>query len=317
MATMRTKSLRYRRAIFQTPPGKPVRQKTLEEYVEEAHSALKNIVNRRAVTVEGITLECRASRRRRGVGMLVHVAAYTVREPASVVPQPRPEDDDAPVGTVPPPRGADYMDGDLLLLISRNDVIICSSSLHDRKFSDYCSDVFTNAGLPPVASMFRLMPVADADRLAVIEDEGVKQISLDATAFSATADHVTRKSVRRRVGQGMIDAFRAIFQNDPDLHDINELENVSAELVIKFDRRKKGGKLAQERLRSIAKQLVDESSDGFKITTFRDTTLGQEEVVLHKKVSVPADGKTVQREAVFRELLTYFQELKDDGHLEN
>lgn len=318
MATLKKKSLRYRRAVFVEKPGvRTGKHKTLEEYVEAAHASLKNIVSRRITNFQGITIECRASRKKRGVGILLHLAAYTLHEPASVVPQPNPQDDDAPVGTVPPPRGADYMDGDLLLLVSENDVIMCSSSLHEHKFSEYCAGVFDKAGLPPDASMFNLMPVADADQLEVIEDEGVKQISLDTTAFTATANHVSRKSIRRKIGDGVMDVFRVIFADDPDLRDIDKLENLSAEMVIKFDRRRKGGELAQERIQSIAKQLVSEPTDGFKITTFRGTTLGHDQILLHKAINVPADGKTVQREAVFREMLTYFQELNDAGHTES
>jgi hypothetical protein len=317
VAQERNKALRYRRAVFPKPDKKTPVVKSLESYLDEAHKQFTTVSTRRVELDGSFVLEIRHARKRKDVGSLMHLAAYTKEEPASVVPRAGATDDDAPVTTAPPPRGADYMDGDLHLLVSGNDVVLCASSLHEHKFEQYCALIFEKAGLPPVAAMFQLETVADTDKLAVIENEGVKEIVLNTIAFAATAEHVSRHSIRKTIGKHLMGTFRALFRDDPDLSEISESENLSAQLVIKFDRRKTGGELSQQRLESLAKRLVqDDSDDGFKIRTLQKTTLGYNDVSLQKPVKIRADGKTVQRDAAFRELVTYYQELRNEGHLE-
>jgi hypothetical protein len=208
------------------------------------------------------------------------------------------------------------MDGDLFLLISDDDVIVCSSGLHEHKFTEYCVDVFHRAGLPPRASLFHLAPVANVNIMDVIAQEGVKQVSLGTSVFAASVEHARRKSLKRTLGAGVLDAFRAIFGQDPAFKDLDQQENLTAELVIKFDGRKKGGELGRERIERLAERLVAESAEGFKIKTGKDNTLAYDEVSLQKPVSVRAQGKTIQVDAAFSELVRYFIELKDAGHLE-
>jgi hypothetical protein len=310
----RSRHLRYRRAVFiQSAPR--ASGETLEDYVTEAHNRLKNIQSRRVLLSDGSTVECRASRHRRGIGRLVHIAAYTKREPASVVPNAGADDDDAPVDTVPPPSDSEYMDGDLFLLISGNDVVACSSGLHEHKLQEYCADVFNRAGLQPRTSMFRLTPVGNVDQMEVIAREGVRQISLGASVFEASVEHLRRQTLRRRFGDGVVKALRTIFADDLGLKDIEAQENLSAELVIKFDARRKGGEIGRKRIDKLAEKLITDSVDGFKIKTFGDTTLGHDEVSLQKLVDIPVHGKSVERDATFSQLVSYFKQLDDDGHL--
>jgi hypothetical protein len=208
------------------------------------------------------------------------------------------------------------MDGDLHLLISGNDVVACASNLHERQFGHYCTNIFNQAELDPMASLFDLAPVANADKLQIIEAEGVKEITLDSSMFLASAENLSRQSIRRTLNASMLEAFRALFGKDAGLDEIRSRENLSAQLVIKFDSRRKGGELGQERIDSLAKRLLDEPSDGFRIRTRGETSLGHDDISLQKIVKIAADGKTVQRDAAFSALAAYFQELKDEGHLD-
>lgn len=318
MAVERRKILRYRRAIYQRPQSQraPRTPATLEDNIHAAHSKITTSVRRIVVFEGGFTLQMRYARKRRNGGTLLHLAAYTEREPTSIVPGARGSTDDAPLSTAPPPDGAEYMDGDLLLLVSGNDVVVCANSLHEHKFEQYCASVFNEAELDPTASMFELAPVANANKIDIIENEGVKAITLDATMFAASANNVSRRSIRRTLDSGMLEVFRALFGKDAEFDEIRSKENLSAQLVVKFDSRRKGGELGQERIAQLAKRLIDEPSGGFRIQTRGNTTLGHDEIVLQKAVSIRAQGKTVQRDAAFAELAIYMEELRDAGHLE-
>lgn len=318
MVLERRKVLRYRRAIHHRPQGRrpPRASATLEDNIQAAHSKITTSARRLVVFEGGFTLQMRYARQRRNVGTLLHLAAYTEREPTSIVPGVRGSTDDAPLSTAPPPAGAEYMDGDLLLLVSGNDVVFCANSLHERKFEQYCASVFNEAELDPTAAMFELSPVANANKLEIIENEGVKAITLDATLFAASADNVSRRSIRRTLNSGMLEIFRALFGQDAELDEIRSKDNLSAQLVIKFDSRRQGGELGQERIAGLAKRLIDEPNDGFRIQTKENTTFGHDEITLQKAVVIRAEGKTVQRDAAFAELGAYMEELRDAGHLE-
>jgi hypothetical protein len=317
--TQRRKVLRYRRAVF-NGPGKATAG-SLEDYLTTAHKTFKTVDTRRATSSDGYTLEVRSHRHRRGVGVLLHLAAYTTAERASVVPlvAGAPE---APVSTVAPPARTEFMDGDLQFLIAGNDVVLCSNALRESRLGYYCSDVFSRAGLPPIASMFSLVPVADANALQLIENEGVKAISLRAASYEATGQRAHRKSarqtsVRREITDGLWERLSAIFENDPELSDIQERENLSAEIIVKFDGRKKGGEVGQERIETLAKRLLEDEEDGFTITTRKNNVLGHNDIALQKVVYVPAAGKSVQTDAAFHEMTVYYGELGADGHLDN
>lgn len=317
MVKDRQKTLRYRRAVFLQPAnGSAVAAETLESYLRRAHRECSTVARRRAQFDGGYILEVRYARRRHNIGTFIHLAAYTEEEPASVVPRATGTEDEAPVSTTPPPRGADFMDGDLLLVVAGNEVLLCGTSLHESRFEHYCASIFNAIDLPPAASMFKLSPVADVDMVVVVENEGVKSISLDATAFSASIERAGRQSIRRNVSDGVQEIVRALFGSDDQLQDVYQRENVSAEIVFKFDKRKKGGEVGQERMAALATQLLDEPTDGFTIKTFGNTTLRHGDITLQKVVKIPANGKTVDRELAFHELAAYYNELKAAGQLD-
>lgn len=315
MVKERQKALRYRRALFNRPRGQPA-PRTLEFYLEEAHGKFKTVATRRVELDGNFVIEVRHQQRRRGVGLLLHVTAYTREEPASVVPQVTARDDEAPISTTPPPNGTDFMDGDLHILVAGDDVIMCASGIRERKFEEYCSIIFDRAEFPPVAGMFHLEAVANANKLKVIEDEGVKEIKLDAVSYVATGQQLKRYSLRRTLRDEMLDTLRALFGDDPGVQDVADAENLSAQIVLKFDRRKKGGELSAERMSGLAKRLVDEGDEGFTIRTMGNTTLGYNQISLQRPAKIAAYGKTVQRDAAFRELVSYYTDLKNEGHLE-
>jgi hypothetical protein len=314
----KAKTLRYRRAIYTVPKDDEEADKilTLEEYLKLAHAKFKSIEQRRVRYDSGYTLEARDARSRRQVGTLLHIAAYTDGEPATIVPLVA-GTDSAPVDVLPPPKNTDFMDGDVMALISGNDVVLCASQIHDINLYRYCAGIFTAADLPVQATLFRLERAADADRVQLLEDEGVKQIRLSVSTFDATLSHAKRKSVRTKLGAGMMEELFALLGKDVNMEEAKDYSSLSAEIVIKFDKRRKNGELGGERIEALAKQVVaDDDDEGFTIVTGEDNVVGASTLSLHKSVSLPAYGKSVSRDAAYQELVTYFKELDDDGLLE-
>ncbi|MCG8369729.1 MAG: hypothetical protein MJA32_04345, partial [Proteobacteria bacterium] len=173
----KSRTLSYRRAEYAQAPSNG---KTLEHFVMAAMDKQKNIEERRIRYAGGYTLECRHQSRNPETGHLLHVAAYTKDEKASVVPT-KTTVEEADLDTRSPPRGADYLDGDLMALIVKNHVIVCTTQLHEARLEDYLKALFGKAELDAESQQFRLERTADVSVMNAIQKEGIKEISVDAT----------------------------------------------------------------------------------------------------------------------------------------
>lgn len=305
------RTLSYRRAQFAKPPkGK----KTLEHFVMEAYDKLPSIADRTVQVSDGYTLEGRHQRRVPKQGHFIHLVAYTAGEEASIVPEKK-HAEQADIDTAPPPEGSDYMDGDMMALISADHVIICSSSLHEARLHTYLTNLFEKAKLPDESRVFSLMRTADVSVLKTLQKEGIKEISFESSIYEATIDHVKRKSTAKKIEGALWDEIKAAFSKDKNLKDVLNEENISAEVIISFDARKKGD-IGPRRLDFLGKKLVEEGDSEFEIITREGNTIRGDQMSLKKRVRLPKYGKTVAHGAAFDELGQYFLELKATGFTE-
>ena len=316
MPQEKTKTLRYRRAVYVLPDDVDAESVgSLEDYLKQAHHKFKTVDSRRIDFETGYTLEVRDARGRKNVGTLLHLAAYTRNEPASIVPQVK-GSDSAPVDVVPPPRNTEFMDGDIIALVAGNDVLLCGTSLHDANFTKYCIGIFNLAELPVYASTFGLQKVANADQVQLLADEGVRRLELHASVFDATIARAKRRTIRKKFGGQFMEELLSVIGADISMEGARENDSLSAELVFKFDSRKKNGKLAGKRIEALAQRVIDDEEEGFKIETGKGNVVSASTLSLHKRVSLVAYGKSVSRDAAYSELVKYYVELSSAGMLD-
>jgi hypothetical protein len=311
MVEVKTKKIHYRRAQFSKDAP---RGHTFEKSIEGAFIKRKTIKTRRVSLADGHVIDCmRFSPRTHG--HFIHLAIYTPGESASIVPVLS-DAASADTGVATPPKDHDFMDGDLMLLVSGNDVLVCSSATHDAKISAYFTALFSQVNLEEYEQSFSLQYVADAQKLDLVQKEGVKEIVLSATAYEASIEQTKRESARQKLTGAVLDELLALFQKDAKLKDLTERENISAEVVLKFDRRRKGGEVGAQRLARLAQEVLDESSEGFTIRTLNGNTISGGSLTLSKKAKIPAHGKSTQWSPTAKALDDYYIELRKNGHLE-
>jgi hypothetical protein len=304
------KQLSYRRAEYFVD----AQNHSVEGHLRKSLSILKTIEQRRVVMGNSFTMEARHAKPRTRGGVLLHIAGYTPGEEASIVPS-KPAAPEADVSTAPPPRNSDYMDGDIMLFARHNDVIVCVNGMHEARVRDYLRGLFEAAGLGDDAANFGLSRVADASKVQLIAQHGVKQVKLNASLYEASLDHIERTSVKQKLLGTVWDEFLAIFADDVKMKEISERENLTAEVVIKFDRRREGGEIGQERLAALATAVVEDDDEGFAIETLEGETIRSNQITLRKAVAIEAHGKSVYYSEAFDELLAYYDELTASGVL--
>lgn len=308
--TERLKTLTYRRAHFLEDGKGP-----LESYLVEAHKRLPNIENRTIADDGHNVLECRDFNHKHGTGAFLHIAAYTPGEHASVVPRIKGVSAGA-LQTAAPPDGCEFMDGDVMVFVSGNHVIFCSSSLHEKQAERYLTRIVELANIDVHAENFSLSKVANVNKIKLLKNQGVKSINLNASLYSATLDHLERTTVNKRLTGGIAEQILAIFGKDKNDKDLEDAENLSVSLKLSFDSRKKGASFGREKLESLANMLVNEDDDGFTIETLSGEKVKSDDITLRKKISMLKFGKTVYCNDAWKELENYYLELKSGGLLE-
>jgi hypothetical protein len=304
------KTLSYRRAEFLTSVDG-----TLEEYLANAHSQFTTIAQRRVEVPGHPTLECRKHLPQQNLGILLHIAAYTPGEHASVVPRLS-ENQDGDVGTTPPPEHCEFMDGDIMVLVVGNHVLLCATNLHEKRAERYMTGIIEATGLPRNASTFSLCRSANVDKLRLIQSQGVKAINLDVSLFDATLDNIDRTTVRQQIGGILMDQVKAMIFKDKTPEEIANAENLTARVILTYDSRKKGMSLGREGVEQLAIQMLDDDDEGFSIRTAGGQRIKGSDISLTKIVKIQKHGKSVFCSDAWRELETYYYELRADGLLE-
>ena len=85
------------------------------------------------------------------------------------------------------PEGKDFSGGDIICLVSGNNVFACCSGLREPAITHFIHALFSESSLSSESQMVQILPMANVDQIAMIYREGVKSIRtnmvLDATIY--------------------------------------------------------------------------------------------------------------------------------------
>ena len=304
-----TKTINYFRVNF-----KEECSRALAHYLRQAHDKLPEVAQRTFLLGAQELKGCHYDHPTENE-FYVHVTLTTPGESATIVPDAHGASH-ADLEQMAAPAQANFMDGDLWFYLNGNHLLFCSTKLPISRAKDFIYEILDRGEQPETAKKFTFTQVANVDKIQMLQN-GIRSITLGAGLFPATVHYEQRQTVRKRLLDRISDEIRALFQGEPELENCTDAENITAELVLKFDRREKGDRKGQLRLQDIAKRVVeDEESDGFKIKTYNNDTLTAQEIVLRKTVKLEKNGKTVFHQDVWRCMNDYFNELRDKGLLE-
>ena len=289
---------------------------SLETHLKKAHESLQTTHDRTFPhadgEIQGLIVDPLNE------GLFFHLALYTPHQPTSLVPFPSKAKSKA-TSPKPPPEQHNYMDGDIFFIVSGNHIVLCPSGARESVAISYISHSLRKAGKEKVISQFGIEPVAQVDKVKLIQQEGVKKVALNASLYEASVEYTERKTTKMNILNGVAEEIIALFAKDdnPELQSIGDMENLSVKLEISFDSRKKGGELGRKRLDKTASMLINDDEDqGFSIVTGSGKKLTADEIRISDKVKLSPHGNSVFRSDAKKALITYLADLKESGMLE-
>lgn len=278
---------------------------SLANVLRDLHGQFDTVPERRAMA-EGRVIEGRHVHRDPDGMTLLHLVGYTPDDQVSIVPQAG-EVAAADLALLDPPANADFLDGEIMLLVKDNDVAICRSGLGEGAFISYVFQLAERYEMDVAAVAFQLMKRADIDKVEMIHREGVKRLSMNAVAHQVSVQHAQRVSMRERVVGEVWDEIRAVLGLDEKVP--QDAENLKVEVLFSFDKRR-GTEIDQRQISFLAEQMLAQEDDqGFMIETLAGRKVRAEDIVLSKPVRIPAFGKSIHYNEAWGALRAFYAEL--------
>lgn len=306
--TDKQRTLTYRRADWFVATA-PV---TLEQLLRNALRRLATVTSTRIQRADDSVVEI-AHRRLNGVEPLyLHVCVHTPGEGASAIPSGDAVEE-VDLEVVPAPDGADFLDGDAMLLVHGNDVALCTSNMHEAAVVKYLRDLIEQSNQGRDFHSFELLKVANRDVLARLLAGGVRKITLDVHAFQETLERASHRhrGVFEAVRDGASEVFNALISRDEPAEEVMARSNLQAAVVISADMRQHNG--AEVVAGEVAQNVLDSFESGYQIETVSGIKITPEEVAVRERFSFPADGKTVRYRAVWRRLAEFYNSIRAEG----
>ncbi len=307
MTDRKTKTLSYRRAMWLAVDKK---KRTLENFIAEAHAILKTVKTRKFKKLDGQIVKCIQYKPVKGGGCFLHLAAETPGDQASTLASADEEKAESAVGTAAPPKGSEFMDGDLFVYVVGDHVSMCATALRDATLALYLTEVFKKAKIDPVSRMFGLEKIANVAKVKVIEAEGVKEIDINASLYDATVTYMKRKKDAAGAIGAAAKHIRALFRKDQ----LPEKDSLQVGLTLRADDRMKEGKvIGTKLLNDIAKDVLEDNEDDFVIVTRKGRRITKNEIYVRQKVDIEAFGKSIKRDPAWEALLEFHAQLVASG----
>ncbi len=309
MADKKVKIVSYRRAEWLAPDP----NRTLEKFIRNACTKLSTVRDR-WITLDDQTIRLAKMKNEPTGGLRLHITTETEGEAASFIPKPPPASTEFALGTQPPPANAEWLDGDAFLYVLDNHVCICTTSMSDSAVKVFLWEYFKKAKLPDDAAKFDLLKKADITKIKLLRTQGVKEVEIRASMFKATATYQARKSHIMSSLGAVAKHVKAVLGKP---HDVNP-DALQVILTLKTDEREKGLAIGEKEIENIAADIVRHAAadDNYAIITKTGQKITPEELFVKTAVSIDRDGKTVNRDNAWEELVKFFDGLKNDGVLE-
>ncbi|QDC00350.1 hypothetical protein [Mesorhizobium sp. 8] len=274
---------------------------TLEAILRNAHKDESTVADRTILSGD-LVVQARNFRNEASY-QLLHLVAYVPDDKMQVVPLAA----DAGLQLADPPENTEYLDGEMMLLVQGNDVLMCKCGLSESVFLNYVEQIGMNSGFSHEVSRCTLGKRVNIDKMALIAKEGVHRLTMNAVAHSVSVDEAERSTIRRRFTGSVLDELRDILGLEAEVPE--EAENIKVEVSLSFDKRH-GAELEKRQLQTIAESVLDEGDEGFSIETMTGRKVRSNDILLSKTVTMSSFGKSVRHEDAWGFLIEFNAELR-------
>ncbi len=326
----KVKRLMYRRASWTNQ-----KKETLENLLKKCHETYKTTAERTFKGLYGTELQCAKYIQKEEIGLLFQIASYVPGQSTSAIQESSKSTTTSGITEVTAPTGNNFLDGDVFVLISGNNVIIMQSGVRESVALNYFSKMLNKGGFTEASVSVEFHGIAQRDKIKMIKSQGVKSIELDASLYEASLMQLEKETKKERETKildlpgSVAETLKQVFAKDKSLKEITEKENVNIKLSISFDgkeARKKVNKkdkafgvVGKSRLKKaselIISECVEESYEGFTIVTGDNNRIKPREIVVSDNYRVKTFGNSLDQDDAFEKLQEYFAQLQHRGTL--
>lgn len=276
---------------------------TLEEVLRRIASSIPDRAQRRVASGDKV-LECRQIQSGKGF-VSAHFVAFIPDDPVALIPHR-----DTDLSLLRPPPESDFLDGELMFLVARNDVVVCRCGLHENAILTFVEGLAGASAMETEDVSFILTNRVDVDALDLVRREGVGEVQFRGAASKTAIGEVERlsgRSMREKLIDNVTETVNALLARDPQVEP--EMDDLKVEVFLKFDKRS-GTEIAQRQLVEVAEDVLEDDDGGFIITTLTGRKIRPEDVLLNKPIRLEPFGKSVAYTQVRAELIAYLEELQ-------
>lgn len=214
----RKKNFEYRRACFQEDDLK------LEDLVRDAWEILDTQI-KRTITFSDDRSTCGLnSHDISNGGVMIHCGRYTDKQGVGTI-STKPMQA-VNIGELPPNADENFLSNDFMALIRGNHVICMDCGRDAGSLRNYLQELFEKAELPDAEQKFKLVRIANLDKLAMIKATGVKKIELKVGIAKASAGELEDCGDGKRWSDRIWKPLRDVFDNLANQDEkLNELWN--------------------------------------------------------------------------------------------
>ncbi|EPJ2218322.1 hypothetical protein ACTFUH_003439 [Vibrio cholerae] len=327
----KSRSVYYHRAQFLKTDSFSV-DKTLEEMLNQAWDQLYTTPERTFYagdekSLVGMKRSSKIAKLSKGNKdcTVFSIGTYEAGASANTIPDPNLGQVELEADTIDAPEDREFLDGEGFVCVYGNHIFMSpAANLRAGNVNGFMESMLIRGGFDQAASAIEIHQIADIDKVNTIEEEGVKNIVVNASTYLSSLEYIKRVSpgtktpTLLRKFTNMVKSQFDLFCDDDTDAVVIEKSGINTKIVVSHDSRVSGDDARQghEKVKETAKLLAGTDVSGYTIITKKGTTLTHDDLVLKRVVSVPRHGKTVHLDKMWLRLVEVLEAYERKGILE-
>ena len=256
---------------------------------------------------------------------LFSVGLYEEGASANTILKPNDTQSELEAATHDAPLHQEFLDGKGFVCLFGNHLVISpTDTLRVSTINSFIESLIFKGGFEKEAAALDIQQIANIDNYRTIKNEGVKNITINSSAYLSTLHYLERnkpnfsQSSKIQKITNLAKSWMNALCDDDTEEEISDSENLNARIVISHDARSTTNSSDQgsARLKETAISLIETDLSGYVIVTKTGKKLTHEEIVLKNTVKVTAHGKSVRRQEMWSKLIKSIEQYDKDGILE-
>lgn len=208
------------------------------------------------------------------------------------------------------------MIGEDPLIIHKHNVLFCGSGISHQKATSYITQLIRAKGKVERGWGFDLAPATSIDKLKLIQTQGVREVNLHTSVYSQTGGTISPNGFLRKTFRKLKDEISAITKKDDSTATMKALEDLLVDIKIRLDGNTRASTDAKHTIDDMAELILedlDESIQGFTITTTNGQKITADQIRVSKTISIPKDESGFSHTSAWGEMETFLSEIRRSG----